>query len=110
MHKRLELYVNHDGAVLIEVDGMRRVERGRDMPLTLQTRAAYILRHENGFTEELRVIDPTRQFCRAGEMKVSLDQLEHWLGNDGAAPRLRSEGYGADSRADEARRAMGLHW
>ena len=44
MHKRLELYVNHDGAVLIEVDGIRRVERGRDMPLTLQTRAADILR------------------------------------------------------------------
>lgn len=113
MGKTLELYVSNGRCTLIEVDGARRTERlngGYDAQ-SAQNVARNILESEQGFTGSLRIIDTTGTVCRSGEMTVTLEQLQLWAANrGGSAPNPGSQfRHAHDTRAEEARRAMGCH-
>lgn len=115
MGKHLELYINdarQGASVLIEVDGLRRIQRQSSMTgasdgAILQAAALTILESEDGFEPRLRIIDPTRTQCKSGEMTISLEQMRHWQSGGGAAPRLGGH-FRDDSRSDDVRRAMGM--
>lgn len=113
MGKLLELYVSGESCTLIEVAGCKRIERlkGAYSPQSAQDVARSILESEDGFAGTLRIIDSTRTVCRGGEMTVTLAQLQQWAANGGgSAPNPGSQfRHQHDTRAAEARRAMGCH-
>lgn len=113
MGKLLELYVSAGNCTLIEVAGCKRTERlkGAYSPQSAQDVARSILETEEGFAGTVRIIDTTGTVCRSGEMTVTLAQLQQWAANGGgSAPNPGSQfRHQRDTRADEARRAMGCH-